>query len=159
MNYKNDKDFNVKLDNVANSLGVEPNFLRATIHMETGGTFDPSIKNPGSSATGLIQFMSATAKNLGTTTSKLSKMTGEEQLDYVEKYFKPWKGKLKTLGDVYAAVLWPAAVGKPANYVLFRRGTEAYRLNAPAFDLSQKGYVTKKDITKKLQSIYDKNYN
>ena len=34
-------------------------------------------------------------------------MTAEEQLDYVEEYFKTSKGKLKSLEDVYMAILWP----------------------------------------------------
>jgi hypothetical protein len=47
----------------------------ACMAFEKGETFSPCVKNPGSSATGLIQFMSSTAKSLGTTTNDLCKMS------------------------------------------------------------------------------------
>jgi hypothetical protein len=94
----------------------------AAMAFESGGTFSPSIRNAaGSGATGLIQFMPSTAKNLGTTTEALSKMTAEQQLDYVKKYFAGKAGKLKTVDDVYMAILYPWAVGRPGDTVLFDR--------------------------------------
>jgi hypothetical protein len=54
----------------------------------------------------------ATSSLLNTTITKLKNMTALEQLDYVEKYFMPHKGKLKTLEDVYLAVFSPAFIGK-----------------------------------------------
>lgn len=50
---------------VASKLGIPVEWLLSVIEFETAGTFDPAIKNPGSSARGLIQFMDATAKSLG----------------------------------------------------------------------------------------------
>jgi hypothetical protein len=72
---------------------------------ETGGTFSPSQKNAaGSSVIGLIQFMSTTAKNLGTSTSELAKMTAVEQLNYVEKYLK--QGEIKQFrGCLYGCIV------------------------------------------------------
>ncbi len=98
-----------------------------------------------SGASGLIQFMPSTARGLGTSTSALLGMTEIEQLDYVQKYLLPYRGKLNTLGDFYAAVLWPAAVGQPDSYVIARAGTIVYRQNN-GFDRSRKGYITKADI-------------
>ena len=43
---------------VAKRIGVDPNDLAAVISFETGGTFNTNSRNPNSSATGLIQFMS-----------------------------------------------------------------------------------------------------
>jgi hypothetical protein len=78
-------------------------------------------QNSLSGAVGLIQFMPATAKGLGTSPAALKKMTPLAQLDFVRQYFLPSKGKLKDLNDVYMAILWPRAVGRPASYILFAR--------------------------------------
>lgn len=116
------KLFRDRVQQIGVSLGVDPNFLMACMAFESGRTFSPSIENAaGSGAVGLIQFMPGTAQALGTTTSKLKGMSAVEQLDFVEKYFKPRAGKLKTLEDVYMTILWPAAIGKPSSYVLFDR--------------------------------------
>lgn len=53
----------------------------------TGERFRANTVNRASGATGLIQFMPSTAKQLGTTTDKLAAMTEVDQLDYVAKYF------------------------------------------------------------------------
>ena len=77
-----------KIVEIAKDLGVNPNYLMAAMSFETGGTFSPAIRSfSGSGATGLIQFMGPTARSLGTTTTALAKMSPEEQLDYVKKYF------------------------------------------------------------------------
>ena len=65
--------------------------------------------------------MPSTAQALGTTTDELASLTAVEQLEFVEKYFEPSNGKLSSLDDVYMAILWPVAVGKPRDYVLFRQ--------------------------------------
>src|SRR5215470_11415104 len=118
-----------KVTAIAARLGADPNFLLAVMAFESGGTFSSSVKNKFTGATGLIQFMPRTATSLGTSLAALAQMTPEAQLDYVERYFQPYRGKLKTLEDTYMAVLWPAALGKPNDYVLFRQGTTAYTQN------------------------------
>lgn len=117
----------------AQLLGIDPNDLAAVISFETGGTFRQDIRNPTSSATGLIQFMEATAKQLGTSTAELARMSFEEQMKYVVKYLQG-RGITNgsTLGDVYSAV---AGWG-------YRRGTEAYRLNQ-VWDADKDGYIGK----------------
>ncbi len=50
-------------------------WLMAAIAFETGRTFSASVRNPRSSAVGLIQFMRATAANLGTSTDALARMS------------------------------------------------------------------------------------
>ena len=50
---------------VASRVGVDPPLLDALINFETGGTYSPTIKNPVSSARGLIQITNAPAKDLG----------------------------------------------------------------------------------------------
>lgn len=137
---------------IADELGVSASDLMACMAWESGRSFSPSIKNmAGSGATGLIQFMPATAKRLGTTTTALAAMSAEDQLNYVYKYFAPYTGRLHGLSDLYMAILWPAAVGKPDDYPLFTGGI-SYRQNA-GLDANRDGKVTKAECAAKLYAI------
>ena len=144
--------FRAKAVEVARRLEMDPNHLMLIMSFETRGTFSPSERNRYSGATGLIQFLSSTARNLGTTVEKLAAMSAEEQLDWVERYLRPFSGRLKTIQDAYMAVLWPRAIGKPADYVLWRKGTKEYTQNA-ALDASGKGYVTADDAVRKVRAM------
>ena len=138
-------------------LAAQANDPMAVMGFESGRTFSPSVRNAaGSGAVGLIQFMPQTAAALGTSTNDLAEMTAVQQLDYVEKYFLPRKGKLKTLGDVYSAVLWPAAIGKPDEYVLFRKDdvrTPKRYLQNKGLDFNKDGLVTKAEIVAKVERV------
>lgn len=140
---------------IASSLGADPSHLMAVMAFESAETFSPSIRNgAGSGAVGLIQQMPATAGALGTTTDKLAAMSAEEQLDYVGRYFKPYRGRLKYLEDVYMAVLWPAAVGKVNSFVLFDRADDAhpkrYIQNA-GLDFNHDGRITKAEAAARVR--------
>lgn len=139
-----------KVKTIGLNLGLTPEYLMAVMGFETGGTYSPSIRNPVSGATGLIQFMPSTAIGLGTSVSKLAQMTAIEQLDYVEKYLRPYKGRFSTLEDAYMAVLWPVAVGKGSNYVLFRSGTIQYTQNS-GLDANRDGVVTASEAANKVR--------
>jgi hypothetical protein len=135
--------FKAKLIQIAENIGVDPNYLISAIAFETGETFSPSIRNR-SGATGLIQFLPNTATELGTSTSDLAVMTAEDQMDYVEKYFNQYKNMLETIEDVYMAILWPAAIGKPNSWVLFSRPSAQYDRNS-GLDTNKDGNVTKEE--------------
>ncbi|MBP5125764.1 hypothetical protein, partial [Pseudomonas protegens] len=110
--------FRAKVIGISSGLSFDPNWLMAVMGFETGFTFSPSVRNPGSSATGLIQFMQTTAIGLGTTTAKLARMTAVEQLDYVQKYYDAIPAsRVRNLGDAYLAVLFPPGIGRPDSYV------------------------------------------
>lgn len=136
--------FKTKAHSIAAALALEADFLMSAMAFESGETFSPSIRNRQSGATGLIQFMPAIARNLGTTVDELAAMTAEDQLDFVEKYFMPHQGKLQTLEDVYMAILWPAAIGKPDSFVLFSAPSVAYQQNK-GLDADHDGNVTKQE--------------
>jgi peptidoglycan hydrolase-like protein with peptidoglycan-binding domain len=120
-----DPDFNKKLDKVANSLGVSSKDLIAIMKQESG--VNPAAVNKMSGATGLIQFMPTTAKNLGTSVEELRTMSAVDQLDYVYKYFKSVGVKPgMDLGDLYLAVFMPAAIGKGDNHVLGAAGDPGF---------------------------------
>jgi uncharacterized protein (DUF2345 family) len=148
-----DELFINKVKSVASGLGCDYIDLLACMAFETGRTFDPAKRNPKSSATGLIQFMSSTAKSLGTTTQFLAGLTRTQQMDWVEKYFKSGplaKVASPKIEDIYMSILWPAAVGKSNDYVLFRAGTPQYALNP--LDKDGKGFVTKADASTKVKA-------
>ena len=76
-------------------------WLMSCMAFESGETFSPSVRNAaGSGATGLIQFMPSTAKDLGTSTTELADMSAVDQLDYVQKYFRPYASRIGTLSDM-----------------------------------------------------------
>ncbi len=137
---------------MSDTLGCSPNDLMACMHWESGGTFRSDIKNAaGSGATGLIQFMPSTARGMGTSTADLAKMTPEDQLNYVYRYFRPYAGRLANLGDVYMAILWPKGVGQPDHYVLFDRAKAptTFRQNA-GLDVNRDGLVTRAECLVKV---------
>jgi hypothetical protein len=149
--------FRAKVRQIAAELGCDPSDLMTCMAFESGRSFRPDVKNmAGSGATGLIQFMPTTAADLGTSTEALEKMTAEQQLDWVERYFAPWKGKLKTLPDLYMAILFPAAVGEPMNYPIFDANDHdhpaRYRLNA-GLDANKDGKVTKAEASFKVMAL------
>lgn len=137
----------------ADALGVPVDYLMAVIAFESAETFSPSIRNAaGSGATGLIQFMPATARGLGTTTEALALMTAEDQINYVYRYLRPYKGRMHTLADIYMAVLWPSAVGKPDDAALWSRASHptTYRQNA-GLDVDGDGIILKREAAAKVQ--------
>ena len=154
------QSFKESVSATAKRLGISVEDLYAVMAFETGGTFNPAEKNrAGSGATGLIQFMPETAKGLGTTTDELAKMSRTEQMKYVEKFLSDKGISGKGLSDVYMAVLFPAAVGKPDDFVLFGKGatvrgygegSKAYEQNQP-LDLNNDGSVTKAEASAKVQ--------
>ncbi|OGI66347.1 hypothetical protein A2642_01375 [Candidatus Nomurabacteria bacterium RIFCSPHIGHO2_01_FULL_39_10] len=141
---KYDDAFYAKVNQIATNLNTKPEYLIAVMRFETGGTFDPCKKSKWSSATGLIQFLKSTAIRLATTTDQLCTMTQVQQLDYVEKYFKQFKHKIRpnNLGDIAMAVFWPRAINQPDDYVLFKQGTGAYNSNK-ALDRDNNGEITR----------------
>jgi hypothetical protein len=159
-----DTEFLDKVVSVSSDLGFDPNDLLRVIDFETAGSFSPKaqpIRKDGtkiSSATGLIQFLEKTAKGLGTTTADLANMTAVEQLDYVKRYFEPFKDRIKNFGDVYMAVHWPKGVGKDDSYVMYEAGSDSYDANK-GLDTNGDGTVTRGETLARLFSATGKGGN
>lgn len=145
-------EFRAKVIEISRRLALDPSTLMAIIAFETGRTFSAKTINRRSSATGLIQFMPSTARTLGTTTSKLASMTELQQLAYVERYLRPYSGRLSDLASAYMAVLWPAAVRKPLSHVLFASPSLAYDQNR-GLDTDKDGKITKAEAAAKVQRL------
>lgn len=116
-------------------------WVMACIAFESAESFSASVRNQaGSGAVGLIQFMPATARVLGTTTEDLEDMSPMAQLVYVQQYFEPYKGRIRSLADMYMAILMPRYIGAAGDAVIFSDGT-AYRQNA-GLDANTDGKIT-----------------
>jgi hypothetical protein len=113
--YTNAVEFIAKCISISNTLGIKVNWLIAVMWKES--KINHKAVNPTSNATGLIQFMPNTAKGLGTSVAELFKMDVLKQLDFVLKYFQPYKGKMKSFEDVYLAVFFPLAIGKDDDWI------------------------------------------
>ncbi|MFB2120052.1 transglycosylase SLT domain-containing protein [Parapedobacter sp. 2B3] len=133
------------LNQSASNLGIRAEWLADIIYLESG--FNPNAKNPNGSASGLIQFIESTAKELGTTTAAIRQMTNVQQLPYVEKYFSNWfsrLGKPKDGFELYVLVFYPAWFNKPDES---RLPDNAYKANR-SIDADGKGFITKGDFRK-----------
>ncbi len=137
-----------KVEAMAQRLGTKAEYLMAVMSFESG--LKPGAVNPQSGATGLIQFMPATAKGLGTSTAALKAMSADQQLKYVEAYFKPFEGKLDTLEGAYTAVLSGKARPDPGT-TLFSSGTLAYSQNR-GLDFNRDGRITSGEATTAVAS-------
>lgn len=138
-------EFKQAVRDMADRLGTRPEYLMAVMSFESGGSFSSSAVNSRSGATGLIQFLPGTAQGLGTTTDALSRMSAVEQLQYVEKYFAPFRGRLTTLEGAYTAVLSGSPRPNPGD-ILFRSGTNAYTQNRE-LDFNGDGQITSGEAT------------
>lgn len=143
------------ISRVAKNIGVDPNDLASIISFETAGTFSTNARNPKSSATGLIQFMSGTGgkdgKYYGMTRDQFGALSFDEQMNYVEKYYKErgFNGKKKrSLADAYTAV---------SGYG-YKRGSKAYELNEK-WDTDNNGVVGKGEaVQNKAFQAHRKNW-
>lgn len=147
------QEFRNKVREIANRQRLDPNWYMAIMAFETGEKFKSYTPNAaGGSAIGLIQFMPFVAVELGTTSQKLAMMTEVQQLDYVEKYFDKYKSRIRSLSDMYMAVLWPVATGWPVDAVIWDRDGDTareYRANS-GLDTNGDGKITKKEAAKRV---------
>lgn len=146
-------EFCTKLQTICDKLHISPAWLLAVMYVES--LINPYAVNKYSGATGLIQFMPATAKSLGTTTAELLNMTAVDQLDYVYLYLKPYANKMHSLMDVYFAIFFPAAIGKPSDYVLQTSKLSAGLIASqnPAYDINSDGEITVAEVESKIYKI------
>ena len=152
--------FRTKLITITQSLEIpDPSHLMACMAFETGRTFSPACRNKaGSGAVGLIQFMPQTAAILGTSSDELVNMPAEDQLYFVWKYFSQFHGAYTwNLSNLYMAILWPAAIGKPASYILFNQEDPhhpKYYIQNAGLDWNENGIITKEEACRPIHLIY-----
>lgn len=122
---ENDAAFQAKLDEMIEKYpGLTREELYQIIQGESG--FDTTATNP-SGATGLFQFMPATAKELGYTTAEIQNMSASQQLQVYDEYLERWNyDGGNHLGVMQAA---PAYASRSESHVAYRRGSAAWNQN------------------------------
>jgi hypothetical protein len=141
-----------KLITIADALGLDPDWISTVIAIES--RWNPRAKNPNSSASGLIQFIESTARSLGTTTTAIRSMSTSEQLELVKRYFEPYARRIKSVGDAWLAVFYPAALGKDDSHVVAAEGSQAYAVNAN-LDKNKDRAVTVREIKAVAERVYN----
>jgi len=134
----------------------EPSWPMTWMAFETGRTFSPTIKNPGSSGTGLIQFMDFTAVNdLKTTLAHLRSLSAEDQLNFVYKYLRnriAERGPIRRISDGYMSILMPAYMDDDESAVIFPPGSKAFFANR-GLDTNKDGSITKAEASAKIYAM------
>ena len=144
---ENKPQFIQRVYDVAAALGTNPNWLMALMNAESGlnshaqNTTYPLSNGP---ATGLIQFTPDTAASLGTDIEELRTMTNVRQMDYVQAYFMPYRGRLNSYYDVFMATFFPAGMNKPDEWIFETSNISrsAVARQNPGIDLNGDGKIT-----------------
>ena len=151
---ENRPQFVAKVKEIALFLMVQPEWIMFVMWFETARTMNHRVVNK-IGATGLIQFMPSTAKELGTSCERLRFMTNVQQLEYVKIYLSKYKGRYHDFVDLYCAVFWPSAIGKPDTYNIT---SDIVAKQNPIFDINKDGDITKSEIRTRLLSMIPKEY-
>jgi len=126
---ENAQEFGDKVVSIAQDLQINPNWLMHIMNKESW--LNPQTENNNSWAVWLIQFNNDEGvdyKTINKTQYKISEiknMNNLAQLDLVAEYYKPYKNKLNSYADLYLATLYPAAMWKPDDFVLWSEKSEA----------------------------------
>ena len=143
------------LNSTAADLKIPVAWLVALINFETAGTFDPLVKNPLSSARGLIQFTNATASRLGYRDS-LELVTRNPSISSqlrgpVLQYLKPM-GPFRDKQDFVFSVFLPKYRTAPLSAKIVFQDA----LQQSNFSKSNPGIVTVGDYFAKLERAFER---
>lgn len=135
-------DYKQNLLRLSERLGVPANYLDAVIEIESRR--NPQARNKDTGATGIIQFMPSTARELGTTVEEIYNMSLDEQFELTYRYFITHsKGKqLNRPCDVYLVIFYPKYIGYSLDTVF---PNSVYQVNK-GLDYNKNGVLTVGDI-------------
>lgn len=145
-----------ELKAISARLPCDPGDLLAVMVSESGA--DPAAQNPNGRATGLIQFMPATLQGLGWTSGpdEFRKLSAEQQLPYVERYFRPHRGKLTSPGRLYQATFLPATLSNSDESTILAAPAgprpRVYQSNK-GLDVNADGVITVGDLTARINRV------
>jgi hypothetical protein len=149
-------DFFTELKAISARLRCAPEDLLGV--MESESSVMPSAQNPRGKATGLIQFMPATLTGLGWTQGPdaFRSLTADDQLPFVERFYRPHIGQLTSPGRLYQATFLPATLmGTDETSVIAAPGgpnANAYRDNT-LLDTNRDGAITVSDLTARIDAV------
>lgn len=169
-------EFYKKLTKICSELQMKPEDLLLIMKLESG--ISPTAHNPSGNASGLIQFMPSTLKNMGYTDGheKFRTLDAIAQLDYVKAYIeqnmKLNGGPFKSAARCYVSIFFPVALGLPgiqredmSTPIVSADGTQPkYKSVSPSFiakayaqnkglDTDKDGIISYGDLDRKLQSL------
>ncbi|NMA84855.1 MAG: transglycosylase SLT domain-containing protein [Epulopiscium sp.] len=149
---ENHYQFLIGVLEISNLLKINPEWLMTVMWAES--RLNPQARNPYTRATGLIQFMPATARGLKTTVDELYKMTNVKQLSFVYAYFKNYTGRMKSVYDLYRVTFFPISLGKPKSWVFQTKNLSAGLLarQNPAVDVNKDGKIDGYDFERYVAS-------
>lgn len=152
----NKQAFIDRVNDICNQLNINPDWLMLNMYHESG--LKPQAYNSNGGATGLIQFMPDTAQGLGTSTDDLYNMSNVDQLDYVLKYYYPYRNKIKTGFDLFLVTFFPAAIGQPDDYVFHTSHLSAQAIASAngIFDLNKDGQITMAEYKQNIKNYFSK---
>lgn len=135
-----DTSFTSAVEALAEKHGISTSEIYKVIKGESA--FNPVAQNK-SGAAGLFQFMPDTAKELGTTTDAILRMSPTEQVALYDRYLEKWDySSSNRLGIMQAA---PAFANREPEAVIYGKGTAAWRQN-PGWREHGNGPITVRSI-------------
>lgn len=108
---ENKEEFLTKVIKISAQLGISPQWLMGAMFIES--SLNHRAVNEKTLAYGLIQIMPDTLKDKrfgGITYLQLTRLNNVQQLDYVYKYFLPYKKNITKFEDLYLITLYPNAI-------------------------------------------------
>jgi hypothetical protein len=173
---------------VAVEILADANDMMAGMAWESMRTFSPKQKNlAGSSGVGPIQIMRDTAKitpeiyrycTAKFPQEKIRHWSLDEQIDHVMTdiipnmtfkeymyhitlpYFRPYRGRVGNLPDLYCSILYPAAIGQPMNFKFFIKDTNnpirmKQYIQNKGLDANKDGIITKAEACAPVLREYE----
>lgn len=139
---ENREAFCVKVLAISDALDINPDWLMAVMYKESG--LNAAAFNASSRASGLIQFMPNTAASLGVTAEAMRKLSNTAQLDYVYRYYFPYKGRIRSYADLYLCTFFPRALSWPDEKVIESSTLPASLIASqnPVIDLNKDRQIT-----------------
>lgn len=168
----------------ANQILTDPDYLMACMAWESDRTFSPATRNKKSGATGPIQIMKDTVRltpeiyrycenkmelsflneadfkqRVNKAMDVIAGMTFVEYTYHVTiPYFKPYRGRIETLCDLYMSILYPKAIGKGEDFKIFVNDPDRYRdvydMNN-GLDADKNGIISKREACSVVRRMYE----
>jgi hypothetical protein len=139
--------FAQKVTAIATWLQIAPNWLMQVMYAESKLNATAQNRQQGRLiAAGLLQWTKASGVP-GAPASMLP-LNHLQQLDWVKRYFAPYRGKMHSYFDVYLVTFFPAGVGKADDYVFATKNLSAALIakQNPAVNSNKDGRITMKEF-------------
>ena len=146
----NQTQFRDALMVMALRLRVRPEYLLMCFYFEA--RLNPHFQTSRANGTGFLQLSKAEIQSTGTTPERILRMSGADQLQFIEKYLTPYAGHMTTLIDVYMACFFQDGVEKSDSF--YFRLPLKYKTAGKVFPLRNNNRIQKWEIDRYLRSYF-----